>query len=172
MITKNIDVYCNKRTRVIFSMDIDINTSAINGNAPIEILLAEDNLGDVFLAKKAFSNSKIKNNITVANDGEHLLSILNKADQNGTKVPDLILLDLNMPKVNGKQALAEIKKDDKLKKIPVIILSSSKSEQDIAESYDLHANSYLVKPVSLEQYKNLVKSIENFWLSTSVLPIQ
>jgi two-component system response regulator len=152
--------------------DITVNEDAVNKNNPIEILLAEDNLGDVFLTKKALAESKINHNITVAFNGEDLLSILKKREKNKRKIPDLILLDLHMPKKDGKEALAEIKSDDKLKHIPIMVFSSSKAQEDIAESYGLHANCYLVKPDCLSQYKKLIHTIESFWFSLVILPVQ
>jgi len=121
---------------------------------PIEILLVEDNPGDVRLTKEAFKESKILNNLSVVEDAR----------------ADLILLDLNMPKMDGRQVLAEIKKDPILKNIPVIILTTSKAEQDILKSYDLHANCYIVKPVDLWQFNTVVQTINNFWLSIVKLP--
>jgi len=151
-------------------MNLSAETST-ETNRPVEILLAEDNLGDVILTQQAFENSKIHNNVTVANDGDEVLSILKERKEDGGKIPDLILLDLNMPKKDGKQVLAEIKNDDKLKRIPVVVLTSSMAEKDIIETYDLHANSYLIKPVNLSQYNKIVDAIESFWFSVSVLPV-
>jgi CheY-like chemotaxis protein len=149
---------------------IIVNQDATNGNRLIKILLAEDNLGDVFLIKKALAQSKLNHQVTLANDGQHLMSILNMLVKDNADLPDLILLDINMPKKNGKEALAEIKSDRNLKKIPVMVFTSSKDMKDISEAYELHANSYLVKPISLEEYRKVVETIENFWLSTVVLP--
>jgi CheY-like chemotaxis protein len=148
-----------------------MNVSTDTGR-PVEILLAEDNVGDVVLTKQAFENSKILNNVTVANDGDELLSMLKQQQEEGKTPPDLILLDLNMPNKDGKQALAEIKNDDRLKRIPVVVLTSSMAERDIIETYNLHANSYLIKPVSLGQYHKIVEAIESFWFSVAVLPVQ
>ena len=138
---------------------------------PIEILLVEDNPGDVRLTKEAFKESKILNNLSVVEDGTEAMAFLHQEGEY-TRVPrpDLILLDLNMPKMDGRQVLAEIKKDPILKNIPVIILTTSKAEQDILKSYDLHANCYIVKPVDLWQFNTVVQTINNFWLSIVKLP--
>jgi len=137
----------------------------------VEILLVEDNPGDVVLTKEAFADAKIHNNINVAADGEEALKYLRKEGEfaNAT-VPDIILLDINLPKKDGRQMLAEIKDDATLRRIPVVVLTSSKAEQDIVDAYDLHANSYLVKPVSLEKFIDVVNAIESFWFSVVVLP--
>ena len=138
---------------------------------PIEILLVEDNEGDVFLTKKAFEKAKIINNITVASDGKEALRMLRHETPYETVArPDIILLDINLPKKNGKEVLADIKNDDNLKRIPVVILTSSKAEQDVLKTYDLHANSYIVKPIDLEKFKGVVTAIEDFWFSVVVLP--
>lgn len=142
-----------------------------NQAKPIEILLAEDNEGDIFLTKKAFQKAKIANNIHVATDGEMALDILFKRGAYKDHVrPDIVLLDINMPKKDGKQVLAEIKEHPDLRRIPVVILTSSEAEQDIIKSYNLYANSYIVKPVSLEKLSEVVNAIENFWFSIVVLP--
>ena len=137
----------------------------------VEILLVEDNPGDVVLTKEAFADAKIHNNINVAADGEEALKYLRKEGEfaNAT-VPDIILLDINLPKKDGREVLAEIKVDEVLRRIPVVVLTSSKAEQDVVDVYDLHANSYLVKPVSLEKFIDVVNAIESFWFSVVVLP--
>jgi chemotaxis family two-component system response regulator Rcp1 len=138
---------------------------------PIEILLVEDNPGDVRLTKEAFKESKILNNLSVVEDGKEAMAFLRQeGGYTRASRPDLILLDLNMPKMDGRQVLAEIKKDPKLKNIPVIILTTSKAEQDILKSYDLHANCYIVKPVDLWQFNTVVQTIKDFWLSIVKLP--
>ncbi|PIR37204.1 MAG: response regulator [Alphaproteobacteria bacterium CG11_big_fil_rev_8_21_14_0_20_39_49] len=138
---------------------------------PVEILLVEDNPGDVVLTKKAFETSKISNNINVAKDGEIALSMLRKEDGYSDIItPDIVLLDLNLPKKDGREVLEEIKNDEALKKIPVVVLTSSKAERDILETYGLHANSYILKPVNLEKFAEVVKSIENFWFTIVVYP--
>lgn len=138
---------------------------------PIEILLAEDNEGDVFLTKKAFEKAKIANNIQVASDGEMAIQMLRcEGEYHACAQPDLVLLDINMPKKDGKQVLKEMKNDEKLRRIPVVILTSSHAEQDVLRSYNLHANSYIVKPISLEKFHDVVSAIENFWFSVVTLP--
>lgn len=138
---------------------------------PIDILLVEDNEGDVFLTKKAFERAKITNRICVVPDGEEALDMLHKRGKYiDAHTPDLILLDINLPRKDGKQVLEEIKKSPDLRRIPVVILSSSKAEQDVLRTYDLHASSYIVKPISLDKFKDVVTAIENFWFSIVVLP--
>ena len=136
---------------------------------PIEILLVEDNPGDVRLIKEVFKDAKIYNNMQVAYDGEAAMEIL-RSDEGNTIFPDLILLDLNLPKKDGREVLREIKGDDWLKCIPVVILTTSNAEEDLIETYKMNANCYITKPVDLDQFINVVKSIENFWLSIVKLP--
>ncbi len=137
----------------------------------IEILLVEDNPGDVFLTKHAFSEARISNNISVASDGEQAMDFLYKrGDFEDAKTPDLILLDLNMPKKDGREVLEEVKTNAELLTIPVVILTSSKADKDIAQTYSLHANSYLVKPVDMEEFSDVVNAVENFWFSAALLP--
>ena len=136
---------------------------------PIEILLVEDNPGDVRLIKEVFKDAKIYNNMQVAYDGEAAMEILRRDDGN-TIFPDLILLDLNLPKKDGREVLREIKGDDCLKCIPVVILTTSNAEEDLIETYKMNANCYITKPVDLDQFIYVVKSIENFWLSIVKLP--
>ncbi len=136
---------------------------------PIEILLVEDNPGDVRLIKEVFKDAKIYNNMQVAYDGEAAMEILRR-DEGNTIFPDLILLDLNLPKKDGREVLREIKGDDCLKCIPVVILTTSNAEEDLIETYKMNANCYITKPVDLDQFINVVKSIENFWLSIVKLP--
>ena len=138
---------------------------------PVEILLVEDNPGDVLLTQEAFKRAKIRNNLVVAPDGEVALKILAKEEgYEDAKTPDLILLDLNLPKFNGKEVLERVKSSDKLKRIPIVVLSSSKAEQDINQSYDLHANSYVTKPIDIQKLAAIVQSIESFWFSVVQLP--
>lgn len=138
---------------------------------PIEILLVEDNPGDVRLTKEALKEGKVVNNLHTVGDGEEALAYLRRQGPftQATR-PDLILLDLNLPKKSGREVLAEIKKDPDLKRIPVVILTVSEAEQDIIKSYNLHANCYITKPVNLEQFMEVVQSIENFWLTVVMLP--
>jgi two-component system, chemotaxis family, response regulator Rcp1 len=134
---------------------------------PIEILLVEDNPGDVRLTIEALRESKVRNNLRVAPDGVVALERLRQPD---SPRPDLILLDLNLPKKDGREVLAEIKADPALKTIPVVILTTSRAEQDVLKSYQLQANCYITKPVDLEQFITVVKSIEDFWLTIVTLP--
>ncbi len=137
----------------------------------IEILLVEDNPGDVRLTREALKDGKIVNNLHIAEDGVEALAFLRREGKYRDAVrPELILLDLNLPKKDGREVLAEIKADKDLKRIPVVILTSSAAEQDIVKSYNLHANCYVTKPVDLDQFINVVKSIEYFWLTVVRLP--
>ncbi|MCB1757314.1 MAG: response regulator [Gammaproteobacteria bacterium] len=137
----------------------------------INILLVEDNAGDVLLTKKAFEKAKIANTIQVAQDGDVAMRMLRREDEYGDlSIPDLVLLDINLPKKNGQQVLAEIKGDERLKRIPVVILTSSKAEQEILATYNLHANCFIVKPISLDAFYDIVSAIEQFWFSIVVLP--
>lgn len=138
---------------------------------PIEILLVEDNPGDVRLTKEAINEGNISNNLYVVGDGIEALDFLRKKGNYGNAPrPDIVLLDLNLPKKNGREVLAEIKADALLKSIPVIILSTSEAENDVQKSYELNANCYVTKPVDLDDFMNVVKSIEDFWLSIVKLP--
>jgi len=132
---------------------------------PIEILLIEDNPGDVRLTKEALKDARVSNNLSVAMDGVEALAFLRKQGKHaGVPRPDLILLDLNLPKKNGREVLEEIKREDSLRHIPVVVLTTSQAEQDVVESYRLRANAYVTKPVDLEQFLKVVGSIEQFWL--------
>ena len=136
-----------------------------------EILLVEDNPGDVRLTKEAIKESKVLNHLSVVRDGAEAMSFLKRREKyKDAHRPDLILLDLNLPKKNGREVLEEIKGSPDLMRIPVVILTISKDEQDILKSYDLHANCYVTKPVDLTQFINVVKSIEDFWLTIVKLP--
>ncbi len=138
---------------------------------PIEILLVEDNPGDVRLTREALHDAKVRNNMMVASDGVQALAYLRQEGQHaGATRPDLILLDLNLPRINGFEVLDAIKEDADLKRIPVIILTTSQAEQDIIRSYDLYANAYVTKPVDLEQFIRVIKAIEGFWLEIVKLP--
>ena len=131
----------------------------------------EDNPGDADLAREALEGSKFHNILNVVDDGEKAMAYLRR-DGLYTEVsrPDLILLDLNIPKKDGRQVLAEIKEDDNLKRIPVVILTTSRAEEDVIKSYNLHCNCYITKPIDLNQFLSVVRSIEDFWLSIVVLP--
>jgi CheY-like chemotaxis protein len=138
---------------------------------PIEILLIEDNPADVRMTVELLKETKVRNTLTVAGDGIEALDLLHRTGKYTHAVrPDLILLDLNLPKKDGKQVLAEIKADPVLRRIPVVVLTSSKAEEDIVKSYNLYANCYVTKPVDLEQFVKVVKSIEEFWLTIVKLP--
>lgn len=138
---------------------------------PIEILLVEDNPGDVRLTVEAFKEGKVCNKLNIVEDGAEAMSYLhNEGKYSDAPKPDLILLDLNLPKKDGREVLAEIKNDLSLKKIPVVILTTSQAEQDILKSYELNANCYVSKPVEFNQFLNVIRSIEDFWLSVVKLP--
>lgn len=138
---------------------------------PIEILLAEDNPGDIRLTQEAFKEGKIKNNLHVTKDGIEAIEFLrHEGEYSDSPRPDLILLDLNMPRKGGKEVLEEIKADEDLRRIPVVILTTSKAEEDIVRSYDLHANCFITKPVDMNQFIEVVKFIENFWFTIVRLP--
>lgn len=138
---------------------------------PVQILLVEDNLGDVRLTMEALKEAKVLNKLTVVKDGIEALSLLRREGPHaGAARPDLILLDLNLPRKDGREVLAEIKADDDLKRIPVVILTTSQDEQDVLKTYNLYANCYITKPVDLDQFITVVKSIEDFWLGIVVLP--
>jgi CheY-like chemotaxis protein len=138
---------------------------------PIEILLVEDNPGDVRLTVEGLNEGKVRNNLHVARDGVEALAFLRRQGQFADAVrPDLILLDLNLPRKDGREVLSEIKSDPELKTIPVVVLTTSRAEQDVLHSYQLQANCYITKPVGLEQFITVVKSIEDFWLTVVTLP--
>jgi CheY-like chemotaxis protein len=139
--------------------------------APIEILLVEDSPGDVRLTREAFRDAKVHINLHVASDGAEAMAFLaREGKHSNVPRPDLILLDLNLPKKDGREVLEEIKESSSLKSIPVVILTTSASEEDILRSYRLHANCYITKPVNLDGFLKVVKSIDNFWLSVVQLP--
>jgi CheY-like chemotaxis protein len=138
---------------------------------PIDILLVEDNAGDVRLTQEVLKNSKVRNNLIIASNGQEALTCLRKQGKYAsTARPDLILLDLNLPVMDGREVLERIKADPDFKRIPVVILTTSKAEEDILKTYNLHANCYVTKPVDLEQFVNVVKSLEDFWLAIVKLP--
>jgi two-component system, chemotaxis family, response regulator Rcp1 len=138
---------------------------------PIEILLVEDSPGDADLAREALAGTKVRNTLHVVGDGEEAMAFLRRQGKYANvRRPGLILLDLNLPKKDGRQVLAEIKSDDELKRIPVVILTISKEEQDVLKSYNLHANCYITKPIDLNQFLKVVRSIEEFWLTIVKLP--
>ncbi len=137
----------------------------------VEILLVEDNPGDVRLTKEAMKEGKIRNNLSVASDGVEAMAFLRREGKYADAPrPDVVLLDLNLPKKDGRSVLKEIKEDPNLRRIPVVILTSSKADEDVLNSYDLHANCYVTKPGDLEQFIDVVKSVEGFWLQIVKLP--
>ena len=138
---------------------------------PVEILLVEDNAGDVRLTQEVLKSSKVRNNLIVASNGQEALNCLRKEGKyaNSTR-PDVILLDLNLPLMDGREVLEKIKFDPEFKRIPVVILTTSKAEEDILKTYNLHANCYITKPVDLDQFVKVVQSLEDFWLAIVKLP--
>jgi CheY-like chemotaxis protein len=140
---------------------------------PIEILLVEDNPGDARLTIEAFKEGRVTNSLTVINDGADALAYLRREGKySAAKQPDLVLLDLNLPKMDGREVLAEVKSDERLRNIPVIVLTTSSGPEDVKRAYGSHANCYITKPVDLDQFLRVVQSIENFWLSLVKLPSQ
>lgn len=138
---------------------------------PIEILLIEDNEGDIVLTVEALKTTKIVNNLKVIKDGEKALAYLREEGEfKGRPVPDLILLDLNLPKIDGREILHMIKNNEKIQFIPVVILTTSKSEEDVLKSYLEHANCYIAKPLDMEQFIKIVQSIGDFWFNIVKLP--
>ena len=142
-----------------------------NDSHAIEILLVEDNPGDVRLTKEALRDGKVRNNLHVVDDGVKALEFLRRQGPYAEAPrPDLILLDLNLPRMGGREVLAEVKNDPQLQSIPVVVLTTSQAEQDIVRAYELNANCYVTKPVDLDQFITVVKSIEDFWLTIVRLP--
>ncbi len=140
-------------------------------NSPIDILLVEDNPGDVRLIREVFKAAKINNKIRIAKDGEEAMQMLRRDNEFfDVPLPDFILLDLNLPKKSGKEVLKEMRNDQKLKCIPVVILTTSSSEEDVIEAYHNCANSFITKPVNLDQFIQVVESIQEFWLTIVKLP--
>ena len=138
---------------------------------PIDILLVEDNPGDIDLAKEALGMGKLHNTLYVVQDGVAAMDFLRKKGKYATVPrPDLIILDLNLPKKDGREVLAEIKEDAGLKRIPVVVLTTSRAEEDVLKTYNLHANCFVTKPLNMKQFLHVVQSIEEFWLSIVVLP--
>jgi len=138
---------------------------------PIDILLVEDSPADVRLTREALKEAKVLNTLHVVEDGVTALAFLRKEGQYALQPnPDLILLDLNLPKKDGREVLAEIKQDESLKRIPVVVLTTSRAEEDVVRSYNLHANAYVTKPVDLKQFLEVIRAIEAFWLAVVTLP--
>jgi len=143
----------------------------LNRCREVNILIVEDNYPDVLLAKEVLIEAKVKNKLNVVDDGEKAMEyLLKKGDYVNATTPDLILLDLNLPKKDGREVLIEIKDNSELKRIPVVILTTSKAEEDIVNMYEHHANAYITKPVDFNQFIEVIKSLENFWLSIVKLP--
>ena len=138
---------------------------------PVEILLVEDNPGDVRLTQEALKEGKIYHNLWVAKDGEVALAMLHRQGEHAAMpLPDIIFLDLNLPRIDGRDVLARIKEDEELKMIPVVVLTSSGAEADILAAYNLHVNCYVTKPVDLDQFMTVVKAIESFWMTIVKMP--
>jgi CheY-like chemotaxis protein len=139
----------------------------------VQILLVEDNPGDVRLTREALKEAKFRNKVEVVGDGVEALAYLRQQGQySGAMRPHLIMLDLNLPRMDGREVLAAIKKDADLRRIPVVVLSSSEAESDIARAYELHANAYVTKPVDIDHFLQVVKAIEEFWVEIVKLPSQ
>lgn len=138
---------------------------------PAQILLVEDNPGDVRLTREALKDSRVINELTVVSDGVEAMQYLRAEDQyRGAPRPDLILLDLNLPRKNGHEVLAEIKADDSLQHIPIVVLTTSQAESDVLRSYELAANCYVAKPIEFDAFAEAIRSIESFWFSIVTLP--
>jgi CheY-like chemotaxis protein len=138
---------------------------------PIEVLLVEDDPGDVLLIKEAFEFNKVHNNLNVVNDGEQALSYLRRqGPHTEAHRPDLVLLDLNLPRKDGREVLAEVKQDPDLRTIPIVVLTTSEAEEDVLKSYQLHANAYVTKPVDFERFVSIVRQIDDFFVSVVRLP--
>jgi CheY-like chemotaxis protein len=143
----------------------------VKENRPINILLIEDNPGDVRLTQEAFKEGKVSTNLDIVMDGVEAIKYLRKQEKYANAVtPDLILLDLNLPKRDGREVLKEVKADEHLKRIPIVILTTSNAEQDIIKSYNLHVNCYINKPVDYDKFFDIIQKIEDFWLKTAILP--
>jgi CheY-like chemotaxis protein len=143
----------------------------VERNGPIEILLVEDNPGDVRLTKEALKEGKVFSNLHTVKDGVEAMEFLRRQGKfSSVPRPDIILLDLNLPKKDGREVLQEIKSDEQLKRIPVVVLTTSKAEEDVLRTYNLHANCYVTKPVDLEKFMVVVKTIDSFWLTVVTLP--
>jgi CheY-like chemotaxis protein len=139
--------------------------------APFEILLVEDNPGDVFLTQEAFREGRLAHRLSVVEDGEEAMRFLRREGKHSNAPqPDLILLDLNLPKKDGRELLGEVKNDPDLQQIPIIVLTTSGAEQDVARAYKLHANCYLTKPIQMDDFLKTIRSVEDFWLSVVRLP--
>jgi CheY-like chemotaxis protein len=146
-------------------------TVPADGNSPIEVLLVEDDPGDVLMTKEAFEEHKLRNRLNVVSDGAAALSYLHREGEYAdVSTPDLILLDLNLPRRDGREVLEEIKKDEQLCRIPVVVLTTSQAEEDVLRSYQLHANAYVTKPVDFDRFISVVRQIDEFFVSVVKLP--
>jgi CheY-like chemotaxis protein len=147
-------------------------TGAVRADGtPIEVLLVEDDPGDVLMTQEAFEDHKVRNNLTVVSDGAEALAYLRREGKYADAVrPDLILLDLNLPRRDGREVLAEIKKDEVLGRIPVVVLTTSAADEDILRSYQLHANAYVTKPVDFDRFIQVIRQIDEFFVSVVKLP--
>ncbi|ASW56746.1 response regulator [Plantactinospora sp. KBS50] len=146
-------------------------TAPADGRSPIEVLLVEDDPGDVLMTQEAFEEHKLRNRLTVVSDGDEALAYLRQQGQYAeASPPDLILLDLNLPRRDGREVLEEIKKDELLRQIPVVVLTTSQADEDILRSYRLHANAYVTKPVDFERFIAVVRQIDEFFVSVVKLP--
>ena len=138
---------------------------------PIDILLVEDNPGDVRLTRECFKEAKVRTVLHVVNDGEEAFEFLNRRGRfAGAPRPDLVLLDLNMPRMDGREFLARFKQEERFKRIPVVVLTISKAEEDVRTSYGLHANCYIVKPIDFDRFLSVARAVEEFWLTVARLP--
>lgn len=139
----------------------------------IEILLVEDNPGDADLVVEVLEDSRVRNELSIVEDGEEAMDFLYKNGKfSDSQRPDLILLDLNLPKMDGREVLEKIKSDSEFRRIPIVVLTTSKAEEDILRSYDLHANAYIAKPVDINQFINVIRIFEDFWLDIVKLPVK
>ncbi|GIJ21620.1 response regulator [Micromonospora sp. DT48] len=146
-------------------------TAPADGNSPIEVLLVEDDPGDVLMTQEAFEEHKLRNRLNVVSDGAEALAYLRREGRYAdAELPDLILLDLNLPRRDGREVLEEIKRDPELCRIPVVVLTTSQTDEDILRSYQLHANAYVTKPVDFEQFISVVRQIDEFFVSVVKLP--
>jgi two-component system, chemotaxis family, response regulator Rcp1 len=156
----------------ILQYPADLNDWERDPMEPVEILLVEDNLGDIRLTELAFNDTKLKNNLNIVRDGVEAMAYLRRQGEFSKAArPDIILLDLNLPRKDGREVLEEIKSDENLRRIPVVVLTTSDDEKDILTSYNLHANCYITKPVDLMRFIQIVKSIEGFWFQIVKLPM-
>jgi CheY-like chemotaxis protein len=138
---------------------------------PVQVLLVEDSPGDIRLTREVLRDAKIANELHIVGDGEHAMAFLRReGEYTGMPRPDLILLDLNLPRKDGREVLAEVKADEHLRRIPVVVLTTSKAEEDVLRSYDLHANAYVTKPVDFDRFIEVVRQIDEFFVSVVRLP--